>query len=220
MGDISAYIQHGDLLKAFLCHIRRRGLDCAPIGPKLQVSVSFINYVKESLLKKAANIGLNTESVQVLDRKLQEKIKGSAFGVTVLEGAVLGTLLGQGRSCISFNQKGDITDRINGHTLISIDLRGIINNAFPELPVKVDELCLEPVKNDEREVLSVLRDKRYHAVKLIKKGVAIDRVECEEKLPVSKRVVDILNEAAFQDIEIKQESGKPVYLNRKVKRKL
>ena len=220
MNGISPHCQKSNPIQVLLCYIRERKIDCFPVGSDSPVSLSFIDSVKISLLKKAANVGLNTESVEVLSKNLQQKITNSEIDINVLDGAVLDILLEKGRSCISFNLKGHISSYINGQTLISIDLHEIINNTFPGLPVKVEEFCMEPVKSDEQKALSILRNKNFHAVRLIKKGTALDRAECEEKLPINKRVIDAMKDAPFQDIEIKQESGKAVFINRTIKTKI
>lgn len=212
--------QTEELLQVFLYYIRERKIDCIPVGSDSTVSLSFIDLVKNSLLKKAANVGLNSDSLEVLNENLQQKTTKNETAINVLEKAVLDILIGNDQGCISFNLNGQLSTSINGQTLISIDLLEIINNSFPGLSLNSEEVSLEPVKRTEKQVLSIIKEKKYHSVKLIKKGNLLDRAECEEKLPVSKRVIDILKEADFQNIEIKQESGKPVYLNRTIKTKL
>jgi hypothetical protein len=207
-------------LVELLYYIRERKVSYVLLGSVDPVSLSFIDSVKASLLKEAANVGLNNESLQSLDNNLQGIVKVSETSVGVLEKYVIDILLGGYECCISFNRDGVITESINRQAVVSIDLREIINNTFPGLPIGTEELKLSIIKRKEQQVIDILREQNFHTIKVIKRGKALDRVECEEKLPIHKRVIDIMKEAAFQNIEIKQESGKPVYMNRVVKTKL
>ena len=207
-------------LLEFLYYIREREASYVLSGSVDPVSLPFIDSVKASLLKEAANVGLNNESLKSLDNNLQHIISIPEASISVLEKYVIGILLGGEKCCISFNRDGVITKSINRQAVVSIDLREIINNTFPGLPIGTEELKLSIVKEKEQQVIDILRKQNFHAVKVIKRGKVLDRVECEEKLSINKRVIDIMKEAAFQNIEIKQESGKPVYMNRVVKTKL
>ena len=207
-------------LLELLCYIREREVSYVLSGTVDPVSLPFIDSVKASLLKEAANVGLNSESLQSLDNNLQCIVTVSETLVSVLEKYVIDILLGGEKCCISFNLEGVITESISRQAVVLIDLREIINSTFPGLPIGTEELKLSTIKEKEQRVINILREQNFHAIRVIKRGQALDRVECEEKLPINKRVIDIMKEAAFQNIEIKQESGKPVYMNRIVKTKL
>jgi hypothetical protein len=207
-------------LKEFLYYIREREVSYVSSSAADPVSLSLIDSIRESILKEAANVGLNNESLNVLDNYLQHKTEVFNDSISVLEKHVIDVLVGSNKCSISFNQAGEISNSINGQTLVSIDLREIINSTFPGLPVSTEKLKLFTIKEQEQRVVDILREPSYHAIKVIKRGTALDRAECEEKLPINKRVIDIMKEAAFQNIEIKQESGKPVYMNRIIKTKL
>ena len=207
-------------LLELLYYIREREANYVLSGSVDLVSLPFIDSVKASLLKEAANVGLNNESLQSLDNNLQGIVKVSETSVGVLEKYVIDILLGGYECCISFNRDGVITESISRKAVVSIDLREIINSTFPGLPIDTEVMNLSTIKEKEKRVIDILRERNFHAIKVIKRGKALDRVECEEKLPIDKRVIDIMKEAAFQNIEIKQESGKPVYMNRVVKTKL
>ena len=76
------------------------------------------------------------------------------------------------------------------------------------------------VEQKESKALDIIQNKNYRSVKVIKRKGQLDRVECEEKMPIDKRVIDIMRDAAFQSISINQEDGKAVHINRVVKQKL
>ena len=210
----------GNATKEFLYYIREKKFDCGFQDDKNKVSLSFVGIVINLLLIEAANVGLNQDSIRILEANLLQNKFDDVEGLRVIEKYLVDILTNKGSCCISFDKDGCISNSLKGKSLISIDMRSLINNAFPGLYIDLESLVLEPIEIKEQKVLNLLRDRKYNTVKLIKKGKELDRVECEEKLSNDKRVIDIMKEAAFQDIEIKQESGKAVYMNRIVKTKL
>jgi hypothetical protein len=207
-------------MQELLYYIRGKDLDCILLSSGDQVSLSFVDSVKAVLLKEAANVGLNNESIKILDNNLQQEISDIGISINVLEKHIIDILLEKGQGCVTFNLDGQLTSNLIGQTLITIDIKSILNSNFPDLPIALSNFRLEPIKNKELGVLNILRNSSYHAVKVIKKEAQLDRVECEEKLPINRRMIDVMKEAAFQDIEIKQVSGKPIHINRVVKTKL
>lgn len=203
-----------------LYYIRGKDLDCISLSSGDQVSLSFVDSVKAVLLKEAANVGLNNESIKILDNNLQQEISDIGGSINVLEKHIVDVLLEKGQGCVTFNLDGQLTSNLLGQTLITIDIKSILNSNFPDLPIALSNVRLEPIKNKELGVLNVLRNSSYHAIKIIKKDDNLDRVECEEKLPVNRRMIDVMKDAAFQNIEIKQQAGKPVNINRIIKTKL
>ena len=220
---MNSNLQHKHIknpMQELLYCIRGRDLDCVLLSSGDEVSLSFVDSVKAVLLKEAANVGLNNESIKILDNNLQQEISDIGISINVLEKHIIDILLEKGQGCVTFNLDGQLTSNLIGQTLITIDIKSILNTNFPDLPIALSNFRLEPIKNKELGVLNILRNSSYHAVKVIKKEAQLDRVECEEKLPINRRMIDVMKEAAFQDIEIKQVSGKPIHINRVVKTKL
>ena len=207
-------------MQELLYCIRGRDLDCILLSSGDQVSLSFVDSVKAVLLKEAANVGLNNESIKVLDNNLQQEIKNNEISFNLLEKHIIDVLLEKGQGYLSFNLNGQLTSRLTGQTLITIDLKAILNSNFPDLLINPNDCRLEPIRDKELGVLNILRNRSYHAVKIIKKEAQLDRIECEEKLPINRRMIDVMKDAAFQNIEIKQQAGKPVNINRIIKTKL
>jgi hypothetical protein len=220
---MNSNLQHKHIknpMQELLYCIRGRDLDCVLLSSGDEVSLSFVDSVKVVLLKEATNVGLNNESVKILDNNLQQEISNIGISINVLEKHIIDVLLEQGQGCLSFNLNGQLTSKLKGQTLITIDLKTMLNSNFPGLPIALSNFRLEPIKEKELGVLNILRNSSYHAVKIIKKEAQLDRVECEEKLPINRRMIDVMKDAAFQNIEIKQQAGKPVNINRIIKTKL
>ncbi len=207
-------------MQELLYYIRGKDLDCILLSSGDQVSLSFVDSVKAVLLKEAANVGLNNESIKVLDNNLQQEISDIEISINKLEKHIVDVLLEKGQGCISFGLNGQLSSKLKGQTLITIDLKTIMNSNFPDLPIALTNHRLEPVKDKELDILNILRNSSFHTVKIIKKEEQLDRVECEEKLPINRRMIDVMKDAAFQNIEIKQQAGKPVNINRIIKTKL
>lgn len=75
------------------------------------------------------------------------------------------------------------------------------------------------VTDEEFEFFFLLRTGNYDTIKVKRKGGRIDTIEAEETV-TEERIADIMDEADFQDIEIKRQDGKTVCIKRTVKKKL
>ena len=60
----------------------------------------------------------------------------------------------------------------------------------------------------------------FQTIKIVRRNGEIDRLEGTEKGSPGKRMIDILNQGDYQNIEVKQENGKVVCIHRTVKRKI
>ena len=205
-------------IESLLRALRNRNLECTVECTDKSGLLSLVDVIRISILKKAAKIGLNSIPIEVLDRSFQQNTKLGGIYLSVLENRIIEALVG-GDRFVSFTPEGKITGHANSETLISIDMGALVNSNFPGLGTEKQDYQLIHVRSNEKKALDMLRDNRYHTVKFYKKGRELNRAESEEKLPPGNRIIDIIKGAAFQDIEIKQESGKPVYINRIIKTK-
>ena len=80
-----------------------------------------------------------------------------------------------------------------------------------------DYLRLTP---EEERVLHALYDKKTESIKVIKKKGEIEVIELEQNVVVDKKIIDILKEQKYQNIEIKQHNGKITKIKRTVKRRV
>ncbi|MFL0148015.1 hypothetical protein V2598_06745 [Tenacibaculum maritimum] len=72
----------------------------------------------------------------------------------------------------------------------------------------------------EGAVLKMIRDIKYHSITVVKRDGKIEMLEGVERIEEKTRIIDVLKEHNYQNIELKQANGKIVCLNRTVKTKL
>lgn len=72
----------------------------------------------------------------------------------------------------------------------------------------------------EGAVLKMIRDIKYHSITVVKRDGKIEMLEGIERIEEKTRIIDVLKEHNYQNIELKQANGKIVCLNRTVKTKL
>ncbi|WP_346881265.1 hypothetical protein [uncultured Algibacter sp.] len=76
------------------------------------------------------------------------------------------------------------------------------------------------VTDKEKQVLSILRDKNYSSVRILKSNGEINIIEGVEKICEKKKIIALLNEHNYQNIEIIQSDKKIVHINRTVRVKV
>ncbi len=76
-----------------------------------------------------------------------------------------------------------------------------------------------PISLTEERVLEFLRNKKFSSIKVIKNKGAIDIIEGLEKIRDNKKIIEILNQHSYQNIEIIQSQNKIVHINRTVRLK-
>lgn len=85
---------------------------------------------------------------------------------------------------------------------------------------KNDKLHCAGLSSAEIQVLDMIRNKRYLSIKLVIKNGEIDVIEGLERLQTGGRIVDMLKQHDFQNLEIKQSNGKIVCVNRIFRKKI
>ena len=76
------------------------------------------------------------------------------------------------------------------------------------------------LNKNEDKALKMIRDSKYHSITIIKRDGKIEMLESIERISEQTRIIDILKDHNYQNIELKQANGKIVCLNRTVKTKL
>jgi len=76
------------------------------------------------------------------------------------------------------------------------------------------------LNENELTALQMIRDAKYHSITIVKREGKIEMVEGTERISEKTRIIDILKDHNYQNIEVKQANGKIVCLNRTVKTKL
>lgn len=70
------------------------------------------------------------------------------------------------------------------------------------------------LSKSEMRVLEMMRTGKYISIKLVIKNGEVDTIEGLERLDTSERIVDMLKQHDFQNIEVKKSHGKIVCVNR------
>lgn len=83
-----------------------------------------------------------------------------------------------------------------------------------------DKLRSSELSSAEIQVLEMIRNKRFLSIKLIIKNGEVDVIEGLERLQTGERIIDMLKQHDFQNLEIKQSNGKIVCVNRIFKKKI
>jgi uncharacterized protein YkvS len=83
-----------------------------------------------------------------------------------------------------------------------------------------DNKPLEDLSLEEKQMIEMIRNKKFQSLKVTKKNGRIDMIEGVERIEERQRIVDILKQHNYQNIEIKQSDGRIVHINRTVKTKV
>ncbi len=207
-------------LEQLLFCLRNKEVDCVLLYSDQNVSLSFINGICQAIRYQASELYLNQDAIQELSSSLNEQTSRNGISLSYLENRVLDVMIGEKSILIVFNKDGKLIDSLEGVGCLVIHLAELIKETFPGIHHWAKELNLIALEQKEVKVLNLIQEKNYHSVKIIKRKGQLDRVECEEKMPIDKKVIDIMRDAAFQSISINQEDGKAVHINRVVKQKL
>lgn len=85
---------------------------------------------------------------------------------------------------------------------------------------KNDKQEFSGLSSSEIEVLEMIRNRRFLSIKLIIKNGEVDAIEGLERLHTGERIIDLLKQHDYQNLEIKQSNGKIVCVNRIFKKKM
>ena len=78
---------------------------------------------------------------------------------------------------------------------------------------------IERLSLEEQQLIQMIRNNKFQSLKVIKKNGKIDMLEGVERIEKRMRIVDVLNQHDYQNIEIKQANGVIVSLKRTVRTK-
>ena len=207
-------------LEQLLFCLRNKEVDCVLLSSDQNASLSFINGINRAIQYQASEFQLSEAAIQELSSSLNEQTNKNGIWLSYLERQVLDILVSEKTVLLVFNKNGELLNELKGVGCFVIHLAELIKEAFPGIYHLAKELNLIALEQKESKALDFIQNKNYHSVKIIKRKGQLDRVECEEKMPIDKRVIDIMRDAAFQSISINQEDGKAVHINRVVKQKL
>jgi DNA-binding transcriptional MerR regulator len=108
----------------------------------------------------------------------------------------------------------------NGKCILLI-LNDYVKEKLPDLYVTPCYINLCDIDDDESSLIETIRAKIFQSIKVKMRGGKIDMIEGTEKIVTkNKRIVDLLKDEDYQNIQLKQENGKVVCINRTIKRKI
>lgn len=103
---------------------------------------------------------------------------------------------------------------------ISINLNRVIQDIFKgrnfDFYPKATGFTLT---EDELNLINDVRKGNFESIRIRLKGGEIEMIEATESIDAQKRIVEILSDADFQNIEVKKKDGKIVSIKRTVKKK-
>jgi len=105
-------------------------------------------------------------------------------------------------------------------THIVIPLHQILKKYVSDIRFNTIFMEYMNLTQEEDMVLEAIQNKEFENITIIKKDDTIDRIESTQKIIADKRIIDILKEQDYQDIEIKQQNGKVIHIKRTVKQKI
>ncbi len=85
---------------------------------------------------------------------------------------------------------------------------------------KASKLQSLELSHSEIQVLEMIRSKRFLSIKLVIKNGEVDVIEGLERMDTGKRIIDVLKQHDYQNLEIKQSNGKIVCVNRTFRKKI
>jgi hypothetical protein len=103
---------------------------------------------------------------------------------------------------------------------ISINLNRVVQDIFKDRNFDFyPKTTGFTLTEEELNLINDVRKGNFESIRIRLKGGEIEMIEATEKIDAQKRIVEILSDADFQDIEVKKKDGKIVSIRRTVKKK-
>jgi len=83
-----------------------------------------------------------------------------------------------------------------------------------------DSKSLDDFSPEELQLIKMTRNQKFQSLRIVKRDGRIDMIEGVERIEDRTKIVDILKQHDYQNIEIKQSDGRIVLINRTVKTKV
>ena len=179
-------------LEQLLFCLRNKEVDCVLLSSDQNVSLSFINGINRAIQYQASEFQLSEAAIQELSSTLNEQTSKNGIWLSYLERQVLDILVSEKTVLLVFNKNGKLLNELKGVGCFVIHLAELIKEAFPGTYQLAKELNLIAIEPKESKDLDFIHNKNYHSVKIIKRKGQLHRVECEEKMPLDKMLIDII----------------------------
>lgn len=104
---------------------------------------------------------------------------------------------------------------------ISISILSLSKKEFPQNVFDTIEPNRKAVLTEkELQLLYFIRTGEFDSIKIVMKEGEIYLIESQSKIPLNKKLIDIIKQASYQNIEIKTDKGKIVHISSTHKTKL
>lgn len=103
---------------------------------------------------------------------------------------------------------------------IQININDILQRLYPNKDLKPVYKSTVNLNSGEMELMFMVRTGNYTEISVKKKNGKIELIEATEQIKADEKIFKILKEQSYQDIELKQQGGKVVFIKRKIKKKI
>lgn len=165
------------------------------------LSLPKIKFIREDLFKEVVS------GFRLIDQALMLSILNNPQALIIRSKAPLIV-------CSLKNYQESLYDKIAPHILVN--LGPIVENAFPESNFEFKESKgVAGLTIEELKLLYFIRTGEYNEIKVTMKGGEIYLIESSRTESINKKIIDIINQANYQNIEIKIQDGKIVHIKSK-----
>jgi len=193
---------------------------------------SMLESIWISIIEELRDMGYSKEKIKKVKDQLLISIDGISSRYPYLEFHLICSILYKRPYFILIDKDGNAnivgldnyiailqTENFPGHLVFSME------TLFKKLTLKIDQSKwtfteIFKLSKEELELLAFIKMNDFQTVKVVKRNGEIDRLEGVERIASEKKIVDILNDGDYQNIELKQVDGKVVCIHRTVKRKI
>jgi len=193
---------------------------------------SLIETMWIGLVESLREIGYNKDKIRKIKKQLLCSVKGIETPHPFFEFYVIRTILYKVPFYIVVSMDG-ITNILSTESYISVFQKNEfaghtvfpVGALFKHLLTKIDQSKwqfeeLFSLSEQEIELLAFVKQNDFLSINIIRFNGEMIRLEGIERIASQKRIIDILNEGDYQNIELKQENGKVVSIQRTIKKRL
>jgi DNA-binding transcriptional MerR regulator len=193
---------------------------------------SIIEIIWVGIINELREFGLSKEKIKLVKEELLRPIKGIDLPYPSFEFFLISVVLYQRPYFLLIDKDGNSNVLGYDNYLVMLQSKELVDHIvislgiqFRNLLSKVDSSKAQfnelfKLSEEELELLAFIKNNDYEQVTVKIKDEKFDLLEGTERVAVERRIVDILNDGAYQRIELQQERGSIVYVNRTIRKKL
>jgi DNA-binding transcriptional MerR regulator len=188
------------------------------------LDLCWINVVSQMRL-----FGMSTEKIKIAKNHLfpdmskhddRQKLFGYYISLALMDVRVFVIVLGNGGADFATSSDLEYTEKLLGlQHILRIDFNKVVREVFRIKGAMKQSSWKIDLNEAELLLLTDIRQGGYEEIIIKFKNGKVERFEKSKQIDIQERIVDILREAKYQNIEIKQQDGKIVSIKQKVKQK-